>query len=58
MIYCFDLDGTICDTPNGKKYADAVIKKFKPTENTLVVDIGSNDGIFLTANNANNKGHT
>ena len=24
MIYCFDVDGTICDTPNGKEYELAV----------------------------------
>ena len=30
-----------------KKYADTVIKKIKLDENSLIIDIGSNDGIFL-----------
>ena len=37
-----------------KIYADSVRKKLKPSENTLIVDIGSNDGILLK--NFKNKG--
>ena len=37
-----------------RKYADEVIKKIKPDNSTLIIDIGSNDGICLK--NFKNKG--
>jgi len=37
-----------------RKYADEVIKKIKSDNSTLIIDIGSNDGIFLK--NFKNKG--